>query len=102
MAGELTRVATFKPGRRREAIVLEINGRQMKIDHADLSTFKNAKAMEAAIRAQAATSNVKLPPIFVHVNRDGSLALATGAAPNRWPEDDLELGPGQEEGVKRG
>lgn len=45
----------------------------------------SAAAIEGAIRTAAGAH--PLPDIFAHVNRDGSIAIATGTEPSVWPED---------------
>lgn len=90
----LQRIATWKDAKK-EAALLVVDGIKLKVEHADLSRLDTAKKIETELNSQASTSNVALPRIFVHINRDGSLALATGALPAVWPEDDMEEpGPG--------
>lgn len=36
-------------------------------------------------------AGMPLPRVWFHVNRDGSIAIATGRYPVIWPEDDLRL-----------
>ncbi len=36
-----------------------------------------------------AAGGLMLDDLFVHVNRDGSVAVATGAVPDIWPEDEI-------------
>lgn len=38
-------------------------------------------------------AGVPLPRVWFHVNRDGSIALATGRYPLAWPEDAPGTGP---------
>lgn len=46
---------------------------------------RTAAEIEAAIRAVAGAR--PLPAIFIHINRDDSIALAAGSEPDIWPED---------------
>jgi hypothetical protein len=78
----LTRIATWKDTLK-AAILLEVDGRLLQLSHSALPMHN--------IERQASTSNVALPNIFVHVNRDGSLALATGMEPDIWPEDEPDV-----------
>jgi len=83
----LTRIATFKDAKR-EAVLLEVSGWKAELSHEDLATHNTGKKVETELKAKAAASNTKWPRVHVHVNRDGSLAVATGAAPVTWPEDE--------------
>lgn len=82
----MERVATWKDTKK-EAVLLVVDGVKLEIEHGDLSHLDTAEKIEAELNSQASTSNVQPPKIFVHISRDGSLALATGAAPKVWPED---------------
>ena len=82
----LTRVATSRDVKKK-AIVLEISGKNVQMSHGDLSLYNTASAVEEVISTRAGLAGVILPRVFVHINRDGSLAVATGAAPEEWPED---------------
>jgi N-dimethylarginine dimethylaminohydrolase len=84
----LQRVATWKRAEQGKAVLLVVDGKRIEINHASLTTLDTAEKIEAELQSQATTSNVQLPKIFVHVNRDGSVAVATGAEPRAWPEDE--------------
>lgn len=90
----LTRVATWKDAKQGKAVLLVIDGQKLEISHADLATFDTEKKIKDELELQATIGNVQPPAMFVHINRDGSLALATGAAPKVWPEDVPEEEPG--------
>ena len=92
----LQRVATWKDTKK-EAALLVVDGVKLEIAHADLSYLDTAKKIQDELKAQASTSNVAPPKMFAHINRDGSLALATGAAPKVWPEDDEDPEPKKQE-----
>lgn len=47
---------------------------------------RSAAELESAIASAAGV--YPLPDIYAHINRDGSIALATGAEPSSWPEDE--------------
>jgi len=51
-----------------------------------MAAYRFRIGIKAEVRAQARELGIELPDIFVHVNRDGSLGLATGEAPIPWPE----------------
>lgn len=46
--------------------------------------------IEAAVATWAIGEGVTLPLFFVHINDDGSLAIAFGEEPDVWPEDEVE------------
>jgi len=83
----LTRLATWKDTKK-EAALLIVDGIKLEIAHDDLSTLDTAEKIEAELNSQASISNVALPKIFAHINRDGSIALATGQEPLVWPENE--------------
>ncbi len=89
MVMPLTRVACWKNAKNGRAVLIEIDRIRFEISHADLATHDTVEKIEAEIRRQASTSAKQLPAIFFHKNRDGSVAIATGAAPKVWPEDEL-------------
>lgn len=86
----MNRIATFKSGKNPIAVIIEIGGKALQIPHADLAPFDTPGTIELELYRQASLNNVQPPRLFAHINRDGSLALATGNAPNTWPEDEKE------------
>lgn len=84
----LTRVATSKD-KEKYALVLVVDNKELKLTHKDLEKENTADKIVKVIEKQA--GDTSLPSIFVHLNRDGSLALATGAEPGVWPEDELDV-----------
>ena len=87
----LTRVATFRDVKR-EAVLVVVSGWRAELSHGDLSTHDTAQAVESEVLRQVSGFNTKFPGVHVHVNRDGSLAVATGEKPKVWPED-AAVGP---------
>jgi hypothetical protein len=81
------RQATFKPTKSTDAIVLQIDGHKIAVRHSAIGGL-NEKQIKTLIENAASTGNVALPPTFVHINRDATLALAIGTQPTVWPEDD--------------
>ena len=77
-------IKTEKP-----AISVTVDGRTLELTHA-ATTLATEEQIKTTILNLASTSNVQLPEITVHRNRDGSLTLATGSLPKYflWPEDD--------------
>jgi len=67
---------------------------QIIIETADGKVFQPSKAAldtlatPTAVKAEAEKALGKLDDLFIHKNRDGSWAVATGAAPAVWPEDE--------------
>jgi len=88
----LNAVGTHKPEKRdRSAAELTVDRTRIALTHEQVSG-RPAAQVKAALDAAASLSNVELPPVYVHVNRDGSLAMLTGRLPKGfvWPEDDPE------------
>ena len=83
----IRRVATFKAEKYAAAVALEVGGVKLEIQRTDATALASADAVKAKLEQLAATGKVALPRVFVHVNRDESIAIATGEAPRVWPED---------------
>ena len=83
----MNRIATFKQGTNADALIIEIGGTMLKIQHSELGQLTSANAIKTELTRQASLGNKQLPELFIHVNRDGSLALATGHEPPVWPEN---------------
>lgn len=51
---------------------------------------ENAASFKAALDAQAVLQGLdgEMPTYFIHVNDDGTVAIATGREPAVWPEDE--------------
>lgn len=86
----LTRLATWKRAAQGKAVVLVVDGQEIEIDHAALDSLNTAGKLEAAVEGMAGREL----PVFFHINRDGSLAMAWGEAPRVWPEDEVVEEPG--------
>lgn len=84
----LTRVSSWKDSKQGNATVIEIDRVKFEISHADLADFDTMEKIKAEIERQALLSAKQLPDLFFHKNRDGSIAVATGSEPNKWPEDE--------------
>lgn len=67
----LTRVGTH-PSRQADkaAVVLVVDGREISLSHAQVAE-RSEEQIESALQAAASTSDVALPRIFLHWNRDG-------------------------------
>lgn len=79
-------LATFKSHIRDKAVSLRIDDQECQLAHTQLAAYRFDRGIIAEIRAQAREHGITLPDIFVHVNKDGNWALATGARPVPWPE----------------
>jgi len=84
----LERVAIWRSGKGEPAFRIVVGGQEITLSHAQADTLSTESAVQAAIEQVAQTSKVELPRIFVHKNRDGTWALATGQEPDAWPEDE--------------
>lgn len=74
----LTRVATYKEGN--TALAIEYGGQEYAILRVNLPPSE--ATLQGALRTSSGLE------IFVHYNADGSVAIAIGAEPDRWPEDE--------------
>jgi len=83
---ELKGLGTFKSHVSAQALSLRVGGRECELSQAQLAAYRFDRGLVAEIKAQAREHGITLPDVFVHVNRDRSLALATGAVPHIWPE----------------
>jgi len=88
----INRIATYKLGKSDTAVLIEVDGKPIEITYSELSTYNTEKKIENRIDFLASKSKVDLPEIFIHKNRDGSVAVATGQEPDIWPEDEKEIG----------
>ena len=68
----------------KDHIELTIGKKKMAVSKTDIGLLGTAENIKAAL---ATTFGGQLDDLFVHVNRDKSVAVATGAAPIIWPED---------------
>ena len=79
------RIATIKAGKGKPAVLIEFNtGKPVEISHADLTTHDTTAKLLAEAERQ---SERTLADFYFHINRDGSIAVATGEEPPVWPED---------------
>jgi hypothetical protein len=65
-------------------IVIETGDKTLAIDESDLATYDTAAKLLAEAERQADST---LADLYFHVNRDGSVVIATGCEPEVWPED---------------
>ncbi|MCK4444176.1 MAG: hypothetical protein KAW09_06510 [Thermoplasmata archaeon] len=63
-----------------------MDGKECQLTQVRRLAYRHKRSIVAEIKAQAREHGITLPDIFIHINRDGSLALATGAPPHVWPE----------------
>ncbi len=90
MPSILTAISTRKnrgTGRTKPAIALTLDDVTISLSHAEVSG-RTVVEIAGDLAERAAGHQIALPPIALHINRDGSLAIATGAAPDVWPEDE--------------
>lgn len=80
----LTRIST-----RKGEFVIEINGRSAAFTKEDI-TARVGKEAQIKAEIEGKLGRALGIPIFFHRNRDGTLAVATGRAPEMWPEDEAE------------
>jgi hypothetical protein len=81
------RIATWKREEQGPAIIIEWNGRSIAVQHSQLATLNTATKLKLAVETIAGESL----SVWFHFNRAGNVAMATGAEPEVWPEDDIGL-----------
>ena len=84
----LEKSATWKRPDQGRAVHIVVDGYSLEITHNDLARLNTEAKVQREIDRLARLNDVTLP-IFAHVNRDRSIAIATGAAPEIWPEDEV-------------
>lgn len=82
-----TRVFTPKTGR--DAVHIEIDGKILVLRRANLDNFASNALKEAELERQF--GDLLPESIWIHQNRDGNMAVATGKKPAVWPEDEVDL-----------
>lgn len=85
---KVTRVAAWKRAAQGPAVLVVVDGVEVKILHADLITHDTAAKIKTELETQAGKA---LPGLFIHVNKAGNLAVATGQEPDTWPEDVVDV-----------
>ncbi len=81
----ITRIKSQKKNKG-ETILIVVDGKKLKLSDADLKTHNTIAKMKTELTRQ---KGKVLGNVFFHKNRDGSFAIATGAAPDIWPEDEI-------------
>ena len=83
----ISRVAAWK-SRLGTTVLLDIGGRSLQLTREELDTYSTGGQISAALLDKAVLADVSLPDdVSLHINRDGSIAVATGLEPQIWPED---------------
>lgn len=80
----IRRIATAKPGKGKPAVTIEINGNTTELEHAELIAYDTPAKILIEMERR---TGIELSGVFFHVNRDNSIAMATGKPPSPWPED---------------
>jgi len=57
------------------------------VEKTSLTTLNTDQKITASFAAKATEET----PVFFHKNRNGTIAIATGAAPKVWPEDEMAI-----------
>jgi len=87
----LTAARTFKKTvRDKPALEIVHGGKALRIDWKQVKPTTTAAFLEESVTTWATAEGLALPGVYVHMNRDGSLAVATGQKPAVWPEDEPE------------
>lgn len=64
---------------------MNTGSKKIELRKAGLARFNTKAKLESEAKRQLGQQ--KLQGIFFHINRNGSIAIATGAEPDIWPED---------------
>jgi hypothetical protein len=78
----IRRQAAFASRTSDDAIVIELTDDTRIAITQDAADLATTDQIQTSLR-----TSVDRVDIFVHRNRDGTLALAVGEEPDRWPED---------------
>ena len=78
------RIAALKARVSDTALILETDGRKYALSQQELTSCVGADAIKHALEAKVG----KALSVYIHVNRDGSLAMAINQEPLPWPEDE--------------
>ena len=70
------------------AFGIEFDEKACEMEKSALSVFDTEDKLQGEV-----TQQMFPVPVFVHKNRDGTIAIATGEEPDVWPEDEVDLGP---------
>lgn len=81
---DVKRVATSRKASD-DALIVEWGKERFTVSQADA-----AKLTSASLAASLSAVSKEAPTIHFHRNRDGSIAVATGVAPETWPEDEVK------------
>ena len=68
------------------ALSLTINGREISLAKSDIHSPLNTPGKRRQKLEEL--FGAPLPNVHIHRNRNGSIAVATGAEPSVWPEDE--------------
>ncbi len=87
----ITRISTI--GDTDNQIIIETGGKKKKKKKGKLTRAEMAGLDTPGKRRKRLEQLIgkKLPDVFVHKNRDGSYAVATGKEPTEWPEGTLPV-----------
>ncbi len=89
MAGldDVTDIAVHRSEDDDIAISLTVSGYKFEVTQTQVQQLGTAENIENVIVQAAGAEGITIPPIYVHINRDGSLSLALGEEPSTWRED---------------
>jgi hypothetical protein len=83
----ITRISTAKSGKGLALAMDEDGETIVSLRHDELTTYDTIAKIKLEVNRQAARI---LQNVYFHINRDGSLAVATGFEPSIWPENEPE------------
>ena len=80
----ITNIRSIHSGNTKSKIPVEVkfDNMTMTVNQAELDLCANQSALDNLL----ATKNA--PSIYLHLNRSGTIAVATKQVPNVWPEDE--------------
>lgn len=85
----IRRVHSSPPNRATLYAVTFDDGVTVELEKSKLSELNTAAKLNQDLTARLAGRSEK---IFLHLNRRGNVAVATGSEPETWPEDEQEAG----------
>jgi len=80
------RISTSPRARPDPSVIIEVGGRRVMFEHAQSDRMELA-TLRGNLEQECRAGGVEVA-VFVHRNRDNSLAIAVGERPDVWPEDE--------------
>ena len=69
-------------------IRISIGNKTVQLTRAELTSIATGRQRRERFEE---LTGIRMRDLFIHKNRDGSFAFATGQRPTVWPEDEVQL-----------